>query len=75
MVTCARPLFCVCDRCLGATAAEHQAADARCGREWLCQCGACKRTREVLADIDARFARIKELEAQLVAVRAIKAGS
>lgn len=27
------------------TAKEHQAADARCGREWECQCAACRQVR------------------------------
>lgn len=31
-----------------ATAREHKEADARMGRKWLCQCGACRQTRREL---------------------------
>lgn len=27
-------------------AAQHQAADAACGRDWVCACAACKTVRE-----------------------------
>jgi len=45
---------------------EHRAADERCGRDWDkdgCQCGACRETRKVFAEIDAAFARAKAAEA------------
>lgn len=32
-------------------AAEHRHADQRCGREWTCQCGHCKRIRNRLREL------------------------
>ena len=33
------------------TAKEHAAADKRCGRKWVCQCAACRQTREEIRNI------------------------
>lgn len=55
-------------------AEAHADGDKACGRAWSCQCGTCKRAREIhAADIDRRFKRIEELQANLDRVRAVKA--
>lgn len=69
-------VFCVCDVCIAAKGREHAAADARCGRKWVCQCGACRRARvisaEAVAEIETRLCRIEDLERRLKSVRNLK---
>ena len=57
------PLFCVCLECSVAVARSHRDADAACGRDWLCTCGACEQARR-LADLPAHIARIEAMERQ-----------
>jgi hypothetical protein len=45
------PVGCLCDDCTVATGKTHAEADAACGREWTCQCGACKRARKINVDL------------------------
>lgn len=70
--------FCVCDKCSSRIAMEHRAADERFGRDWEngggCACAACRLTRENLADIDARFKRIADLQKRLNRIRALGTG-
>ena len=66
--------FCMCDDCAVATASEHGAGDALCGREWSCQCGTCQRVRKLPAGpAHVAFARLEALEKKLAQVRALKA--
>ncbi len=65
------PLPCACDDCTIARGKEHAEADARCGREWTCQCGACKCARKI--NIDRAFAKLETTEAKLANIKAIKA--
>jgi hypothetical protein len=68
------PMFCQCDACSLKVAVEHGVADAKCGREWTCQCGACKRARiRSDAGIDVNFARLEYLEEQRRRIRAVLA--
>jgi hypothetical protein len=68
--------FCVCDKCARETAKKHAAADRACGREWTCQCGACRRTRVLSAkavkEIEAGLKRIRETEQRLAALRSLR---
>ena len=75
--------FCVCDACAMRTAASHVDADEACGRDWTCNCGACRHARELTAcktakdfrwrmGVDAAFARVEVLENRLAAVRRVK---
>lgn len=63
--------FCVCDDCTVKQGAIHKDADAACGREWVCQCGSCKRARVI--EINRAFKRLEDAERRLAHVRAIKA--
>lgn len=66
------PLFCVCAECSSVIAASHKAADEACGREWSCNFGACRMTKE-LWGIFGRFDRIKKLEGDLARIRKLNA--
>ena len=65
------PPGCLCDDCTVAVGKVHAEADGACGREWPCQCGACKRARKI--NIDRAFAKLEATEAKLAHVKAIKA--
>lgn len=39
---CVAPKPCACPDCYTRIALSHAAADAKCGRAWVCQCSACK---------------------------------
>ena len=57
------PKFCQCDDCALEVAVEHGVADAKCGREWTCQCAHCKRARaRPDAGIGVLFARVSYFE-------------
>jgi hypothetical protein len=60
----------MCDDCAVATGKTHAEADAACGREWTCQCGACKRAREI--NIHRAFAKLEGTERRLAAIRGLK---
>lgn len=52
-----------------ATAKEHKAADAACGREWECRCGACNIERRKIDDsayYESPRWRTADLEARLI---------
>jgi hypothetical protein len=68
------PMFCVCDDCCAATAREHATGDRECGREWVCACAACKRTRTIEWEKRVRgmFDDLKEKQERLAAIRAVK---
>ncbi len=72
---CQLPLGCACDACTRKAAIEHIEGDHRCGRDWSCQCGACRITRKEFPtiEIDIRFARIESLEGRRDAIKKIKA--
>lgn len=72
---CQRPRPCACDTCTRKTAIEHIEGDHRCGRDWSCQCAACRITRkeDPIIEIGVRFDRIKSLEVRRAAIKAIKA--
>lgn len=64
--------FCTCEDCALKTAIEHGVADAKCGRDWVCQCGSCKRARaRTDAGIDVNFARLEFFEKRRATVLAI----
>lgn len=65
------PAGCLCDDCTVATGRVHSEADAACGREWTCQCGACKRAREI--NIRRAFAKLEDAERKLATIRKVKA--
>lgn len=65
------PMFCVCLECMTVTAASHKAADAACGRTWVCSCGACNQAR-ALVDIEERLNRLASMERRHAAIRAMK---
>jgi hypothetical protein len=77
LVQCQRNFspFCVCDLCEVAKARIHIEADLDLKRDWSCQCGACRRARQIEPhlEIDVRFDRIANLQKRLDAVRALKA--
>lgn len=59
------PKFCQCADCSLAVAVEHGVADAKCGREWVCQCSHCKRARaRPDAGVGVNFARVTYFEGQ-----------
>jgi hypothetical protein len=66
-------VFCVCDACCLATAAEHAYGDMECGREWVCACAACNKARVIMPtlEIDVRFTRLERLQNHLSAVRGV----
>nr|HEX4314030.1 hypothetical protein [Kofleriaceae bacterium] len=72
---CQLPLGCACDACTRKMAIEHIEGDHRCGRDWSCQCAACRITRKELPtiEIDVRFDRIKQLEDRRAVIKGIKA--
>ncbi len=65
------PAGCLCDDCTVATGKVHADADAACGREWTCQCGACKRAREI--NIHRAFSKLEDTQQRLETIRKIKA--
>lgn len=66
--------FCICDVCVLAIGDEHRAADNRCGREWSCQCGSCRRARQLeLLAIRRRLRRLDDLQRTRAAVALLKA--
>ena len=65
------PPLCQCDDCTIARGRVHAEADAACGREWTCQCGGCKRAREI--NIHRAFAKLEETESKLATIKKIKA--
>lgn len=67
------PKFCQCADCALKVAVEHGVADARCGREWTCQCGHCVRARKRPdAGIGVLFARVTYFENLRDIMRGIK---
>ena len=65
--------FCNCGDCSIKVAIEHGIADAKCDRNWVCQCGHCYRARRRPdAGVDVLFARVEYYESVRAAVRAIK---
>jgi hypothetical protein len=65
--------FCVCDACVIETAKQHADGDIEAGRDWACNCAACRRARAIkpTLEIDVRFARLARLQERLDAVRAV----
>lgn len=45
-----------------ATAEEHRAADERCGRAWVCMCGACKPLRNSAAELAKALQAVMQQE-------------